>query len=61
MISLIFSQMKRMKQLEEEMSTLRGGMAMLDAARDWYKGQMAHVADKQAMLGKISYNVRLQS
>ena len=50
-----------MKQLEEEMSTLRGGMAMLDAARDWYKGQMAHVADKQAMLGKISYNVRLQS
>ncbi|RUS74539.1 hypothetical protein EGW08_017687, partial [Elysia chlorotica] len=48
--------LRRMKQLEEETSVLHAGMAMLDSARDWYKKQLAAVADKQAMLGKVSYN-----
>ncbi|GFO06036.1 hypothetical protein PoB_003254100 [Plakobranchus ocellatus] len=48
--------LRRMKQLEEETSILHAGMAMLDSARDWYKKQLAAVADKQAMLGKVSYN-----
>ena len=46
-----------MKQLEEETSILHAGLTMLDSARDWYKRQLAAVADKQAMLGKVSYNV----
>ncbi|GFS21833.1 suppressor APC domain-containing protein 2-like [Elysia marginata] len=48
--------LRRMKQLEEETSILRAGMGMLDSARDWYKKQLNSVADKQAMLGKVSYN-----
>ncbi|XP_005088869.1 uncharacterized protein LOC101855452 [Aplysia californica] len=48
--------LKRMKQLEEETSILRAGLAMVDSARDWYKKQLSAVSDKQAMLGKVSYN-----
>lgn len=49
--------MKRMKQLEEETSMLRSGLAMVESARDWYLKQLASVSDKQAMLGKVTYNV----
>ncbi|CAL1534385.1 unnamed protein product [Lymnaea stagnalis] len=48
--------LKRMKQLEEEMSILRTGLAMVDTARDWYKKKMQAVSEKQAMLGKVNYN-----
>ncbi|CAG5117856.1 unnamed protein product [Candidula unifasciata] len=47
---------KRIKQLEEEASMLRSGLAMVDSARDWYMKQLAVVSDKQAMLGKVTYN-----
>ena len=50
-------QLKRMKQLEEETGILRAGLAMVDSARDWYMQQLAQVSDRQAMLGKVSYNV----
>ena len=46
-----------MKQLEEETGILRAGLAMVDNARDWYMKQLAQVSDRQAMLGKVSYNV----
>ncbi|KAK6978745.1 hypothetical protein BgiMline_019681 [Biomphalaria glabrata] len=48
--------LKRMKQLEEEMSVLRSGLAMMDTARDWYLKQIRAVSDKQAMLDKVKFN-----
>lgn len=36
---------------------LRSGLTMVDSARDWYMKQLAIVSDKQAMLGKVTYNV----
>ncbi|KAH9495539.1 hypothetical protein Btru_013526 [Bulinus truncatus] len=48
--------LKRMKQLEEEMSVLREGLTMIDTAREWYLKQIQAISDKQAMLDKVKFN-----
>ncbi|KAL8600250.1 hypothetical protein ACOMHN_040711 [Nucella lapillus] len=48
--------MKRLQQLQEEEEIVRGGLLMVEAARDWYLRQVAALRDKQRMLGKVNYN-----
>lgn len=51
---LLYFQLKRMKQIEQERDVLMQGLRAVEQARDWYLKQIVAVQEKMKYLGRVS-------
>lgn len=49
------SQLKQMKELEQEKDSLLAGLEVVERARDWYQGQIHNVTERQRQVGQNSH------
>lgn len=49
-----FSQLKQMKELEQEKDSLLAGLEVVERAREWYQGQIHNVTERQRQVGQSS-------
>lgn len=50
---IIFPQLKRIKQIEQEKDILMQGLTAVERAREWYLKQVAIVQEKMKYLGRV--------
>lgn len=48
------TQLKQMKELEQEKDSLLAGLEVVERARDWYQGQIHNVTERQRQAGQNS-------
>lgn len=48
------SQLKQMKELEQEKDSLLSGLDVVERAREWYQNQIQNVAERQRAMGQSS-------
>lgn len=49
------TQLKQMKELEQEKDSLLAGLEVVERARDWYQGQIHNVTERQRQVGQSSH------
>ena len=49
------TQLKQMKELEQEKDSLLAGLEVVERARDWYQGQIHNVTERQRQVGQTSH------
>lgn len=49
-----FTQLKQMKELEQEKDSLLAGLEVVERARDWYQCQIHNVTERQRQVGQSS-------
>ena len=49
------TQLKQMKELEQEKDSLLTGLEAVERARDWYQGQIHNVTERQRQVGQSSH------
>lgn len=50
----VLTQLKQMKELEQEKDSLLAGLEVVERARDWYQGQIHNVTERQRQVGQNS-------
>lgn len=48
------TQLKQMKELEQEKDSLLAGLEVVERARDWYQGQIHSVTERQRQVGQTN-------
>lgn len=52
---LHLTQLKQMKELEQEKDSLLSGLEVVERAREWYQGQIHNVTERQRQVGQSSH------